>query len=253
MSWKCWCMKFLCDTSSSLPELETPGHWDSKTREGYPGSRKPQLFGDCLKSVISAILQEKLFTKVFFPCISGPLDSWFLARQLKSTSTELLYWGCGFWKRYWPQYSGREPQNICPDFLLFFFPDAGDDSVFLYKPLGSSCHHDCPADWSTSLIGEHAEAGAASDTGHSGRPRPPAPSPQHHAVLHWKCLVSIALPLGFPLPSSFTLPGSAYFLGKRVRAFSNSAGTGWQWGNMVSAEGKARAAWIINFQGKGKG
>ncbi|KAK2536549.1 hypothetical protein Q9966_006340 [Columba livia] len=22
----------------------------------------------------------------------------------------------------------------------------GDDSVFLYKPLGSSCHHDCPAD-----------------------------------------------------------------------------------------------------------
>lgn len=94
---------------------------DSKTREGYPGSLKPQLFGDCLKSVISAILQEKLFTEVFFPCISGPLDSWFLARQPKSTSTELLFWGCGSWKRYWPQYSGRELQNICPDFLLFFF------------------------------------------------------------------------------------------------------------------------------------
>lgn len=102
----------LTDACSSLPKLDTPGCPDSKTRGGHPGWLNLQVSRDCQKEFNFCYITGKTVHKGFFsPCISGPLDSWFLARPLRFTSTVLLFWSCGSWKHSCPQYSGKELQK----------------------------------------------------------------------------------------------------------------------------------------------
>lgn len=261
VSWKCWCMKFpmwhvlhLTRAGDTRPS----GLWNKR---GIPWFTETTALLRSSKEFNFCYIAGKAVHHGFFPCISGPLDSWLLARQPKFTSTELLFWGCGSWKRHWPRHSDKELPKVCPDFYFFFLiqvavryfstnlwaarvtvtilpinapelrPRRGRSSIC--ASLGCCLWH-----------GDHRDV-----LSHQC----PALTPRRPA-LEEPCSYNLTLGLAFAvflrISRTWVLPEEK---DKSFFKFCRHRLAVMKQLDIANAEGKACAAWIINFQGKGGG
>lgn len=197
-------------------------------QEGNPGSLKLQVFWDCLKSLISAIAQEKLFIKDFSHVF---LALWTLG-SLPDNLSPPAQWCCSGAADLDSAIDPNTQTRSCKKYVLPFF------FFFLTKVIiryFSTNLWAAPA--TTSMLSSHVPelwaCRSRSSThaslwcflrhqdrqdafGHQCHPH--VLQPCHHTVvsgmrpLEELCFYTVIL--GLPLPPSITFPGSEYFLGK---------------------------------------